>query len=79
MGLSVLPSAANFVMVPDSRASTLAAELRTRGVGVRWFGGLPAAIPDFALAQGTALRIGVGPWESMHRLLDALAEVLPCA
>jgi histidinol-phosphate aminotransferase len=79
MGLSVLRSAANFVMVPDTRASTLAAELRTRGVGVRWFGGLPLAIPDFALTQGTALRIGVGPWELMQRFLDALAEVLQCA
>ena len=78
MGLNVLRSAANFVMVPDARASSLASELRTLGVGVRWFGGLPSAIPDFALAQGAALRIGVGPWESMQRLLDAFAEVLQC-
>ena len=79
LGMSVLPSAANFVMVPDSRASVFASELRTRGVGVRWFGALPAAIPDFARAGGSALRIGVGPWESMQRLLDAFAEVLQCA
>lgn len=79
MGLTVLPSAANFVMVPDGRANTFATELRARGVGVRWFGGLPSAIPDFARAQGAALRIGVGPWDSMQRLLDAFAEVLQCA
>ena len=79
LGLVVLPSAANFVMVPDVRARDVAAGLRERGVGVRWFGGLPSAIPDFAQAQGTALRIGVGPWESMQRLVDALSEVLRCA
>ena len=79
MGLNVLPSAANFLMVADSRASTFASALRSRNVGVRWFGGLPTAIPAFAHSQGAALRIGVGPWESMQRLLDAFAEVLQCA
>ncbi len=79
LGLVVLPSAANFVMVPDARARDLAAGMRERGVGVRWFGGLPSAIPDFARTQGTALRIGVGPWESMQRLIDVLSEVLQCA
>lgn len=79
MGVNVLRSAANFVMVPDARASALASELRARGVGVRWFGGLPSAIPEFALAEGAALRIGIGPWESMQRLLDVFPEVLQCA
>jgi Histidinol-phosphate/aromatic aminotransferase and cobyric acid decarboxylase len=79
LGLNVLTSAANFVMVPDERASALASALRAHGVGVRWFGGLPSPIPDFTRAQGTALRIGVGPWSSMQRLLDAFAEVLQCA
>lgn len=78
LGLVVLPSAANFVMVPHVRARELAAGMRERGVGVRWFGGLPLAIPEFARAQGTALRIGVGPWESMQRLVDVLSEVLQC-
>jgi histidinol-phosphate/aromatic aminotransferase/cobyric acid decarboxylase-like protein len=78
MGLNVLSSAANFVMVPDSRAAALTSALRTHGVGVRWFGGLPSAIPDFAHTQGAALRIGVGPWEAMERLCDAFAEVLAC-
>ena len=79
IGLTVLPSSANFVMVPHPRASALASALRTQGVGVRWFGGLPSAIPDFARAHGAALRISVGPWESMQRLLDAFSEVLRCA
>jgi histidinol-phosphate aminotransferase len=79
MGLNVLPSAANFVMIADARASALVSELRERGVGVRWFGGLPTAIPDFARSHGAALRIGVGPWDSMQRLLEAFAEVLQCA
>ncbi|CAN5147096.1 histidinol-phosphate transaminase [soil metagenome] len=79
LGLVVLPSAANFLMVPDARASVLASEMRNRGVGVRWFGGLPLAIPEFARSQGTALRIGIGPWDSMARLLDVIAAVLPCA
>ena len=78
LGLVVLPSAANFIMVPHVRARDLAAAMRVRGVGVRWFGGLPLAIPEFARAQGTALRIGVGPWESMQRMVDVLAEVLAC-
>ena len=79
LGLVVLPSAANFVMVADVRARDLAGSLRERGVGVRWFGGLPSTIPEFARVQGTALRIGVGPWESMQRLVDVLSEVLQCA
>lgn len=79
LGLAVLPSAANFLMVPDARASTLATAMRERGVGVRWFGSLPLAIPEFARSQGNGLRIGIGPWDSMHRLLDVTGEVLQCA
>ena len=79
LGLTVLPSAANFLMVPDARASALATEMRHRDVGVRWFGGLPLAIPEFARSQGNALRIGVGRWDSMQRLLDVTGEVLQCA
>ena len=79
MGLCVLPSAANFVMVPHERARDLGMELRARDVGVRWFGGLPTAIPDFEKSEGWALRIGVGPWEAMQRLLDVFGEVLQCA
>ena len=79
LGLTVLPSAANFLMVPDARASALATEMRHRDVGVRWFGGLPLAIPKFARSQGNALRIGIGPWDSMQRLLNVTGEVLRCA
>ncbi len=79
IGLSALPSAANFVMVPTARAVELARLLRARGVLVRSFAGLPLEIPVFAASAGTALRIGVGPWAMMQAFLDALSEVLACA
>ena len=76
LGLSALPSAANFVLVPTARAIELAALLRVRSVFVRSFVGLPLEIPAFAGENGVALRIGVGPWEMMQTLLDVLGEVL---
>jgi histidinol-phosphate aminotransferase len=76
MGLDALPSAANFVLVPRAHASELARALRARSVYVRAFGGLPQEISAFAATGGTALRIGVGPWEMMQRLLDTLREVV---
>jgi histidinol-phosphate aminotransferase len=44
----------------------VAARLRERGLLVRAFAALPGI--------GDALRITVGPWTIMQRLLDALAE-----
>lgn len=78
MGLDALPSAANFVFVPTARARRLAASLRKRGVSVRAFTGLPTALPPLAAADGAALRIGIGPWEMMQSVLDALAEAVAC-
>lgn len=68
-GLTPLPSAANFVLLPvrDSRAAMLA--LRERGILVRNFTGLPGL--------GDALRISIADWPSMARVLDALLAVLP--
>jgi histidinol-phosphate aminotransferase len=68
MGLRVLPSAGNFVLVESGRAPVLAAALRARGVQVRLFTDLPGI--------GDALRIGVGPWELMEQVLDGLREAL---
>ncbi len=68
MSLRVLPSEGNFVLVETGRAPTLAAVLRAQGIQVRLFSGLPGI--------GDALRIGVGPWPVMERVLDALAEAL---
>jgi histidinol-phosphate aminotransferase len=76
MGLDPLPSAANFVFVPTARAREIGARLRTRGVLVRAFTGLPVDLPSLAASGGAALRIGVGPWDVMQRVLDALAEAV---
>jgi len=68
LGLDVLPSQANFVMVRTPRAGELAARLRDAGIAVRLFESLPVV--------GDALRIGVGPWEMIQPLVDVLADVL---
>lgn len=79
LGLNVFPSAANFVLVPTSRADALAREMVARGVLVRSFSGLPTELSLLAESGGTALRIGVGPWDMMRVMLNALAEALACA
>jgi histidinol-phosphate aminotransferase len=66
MGLDVLPSAANFVLARTPRAREIAAALQRRGILVRLFTGLPLV--------GDALRIGVGPWEQMQGILDAIHD-----
>ena len=71
-----LPSSANFVFVPTARAATLAARMRARGVLVRAFTGLPRDLPALAGSNGDALRIGIGPWEMMEQVLQALTEAL---
>jgi histidinol-phosphate aminotransferase len=76
LGLAALPSAANFLFVPTARARLLASALRKRGVLVRAFTGLPTTLRPLAEADGAALRIGVGPWDMMQTVLDALAEAV---
>ena len=68
LGLAPMPSAANFLCVPITGAVEIGQTLRARGVAVRPFPALPHV--------GDALRISVGPWPVMSRLLDALAAVL---
>jgi histidinol-phosphate aminotransferase len=68
LGLDVLPSQANFVMVRTPRAGELAARLRDAGIAVRLFESLPVV--------GDALRIGVGPWEMLQPCVDVLAAAL---
>lgn len=68
MGLSPMPSAANFVCVPVRGAVAVGQALRARGVAVRPFPGLPHV--------GDALRISVGPWPMLERLLEALGPAL---
>lgn len=68
MGLSPMPSSANFVCVPVANCVAVGQALRARGVAVRPFPALPHV--------GDALRISVGPWPLMQRLLDALAPAI---
>jgi len=76
LGLTPLPSAANFIFIPTAQASSIAQQLRERGILVRLLTDLPRELGCLADSGGKALRIGVGPWEQMQALLDALAEVL---
>jgi histidinol-phosphate/aromatic aminotransferase/cobyric acid decarboxylase-like protein len=71
-----LDSDANFVFVPTARAAVLARRLRERGILVRTLANLPRDLPVLDAANGEALRIGVGPWEMMQAVLDALAASL---
>ena len=80
LGLEPAPSAGNFLFVPTSRrgcdrardASSAACSCARSAVCRR-------TSPRSAPSDGHALRIGVGPWESMERVLEALREALACA
>ena len=74
-GFDPLPSAANFVLLPTGRALEISRAMRARGVAVRSFTDLPPEIDAFARTGGSALRIGVGPWDMMQTMLSTLAEV----
>jgi histidinol-phosphate aminotransferase len=71
LGLSPLPSWANFVFVPVDDAAGVARRMREHGVAVRAFQGLPIV--------GDALRITAGPEPTMNQALDALSGALSCA
>ena len=79
LGLEPAPTAGNFLFVPTSRAPALARAMRERGVLVRPMSGLPQDVPALRASEGHALRIGVGPWTMMERLLEVLREALACA
>ena len=67
LGLHAFPSAANFVLFEcPTPAEDLAAGLRERGVAVRAFPALGSL--------GDCVRVTIGPWPLMQRLLDALAD-----
>ena len=70
-GLSPLPSAANFVLVPVPGAVRIAAAMRAAGVAVRPFEALPGI--------GDALRFTAAPAGETGRALAALEEALRCA
>jgi histidinol-phosphate aminotransferase len=68
MGIVPLESHANYLCAPVPQCVAVGQALRARGVAVRPFPALAGV--------GDALRISVGPWEYMQRLLDALAPAL---
>jgi histidinol-phosphate aminotransferase len=67
IGLSPLPSDANFVLVPVDGAVRIDREMRTRGIAVRPFERLPNI--------GDALRISVGPWSLLEECVRVLRDV----
>ena len=76
LGLVPAPSDANFLFVPTADARRLADGLAQRGIAVRAFAGLRQVNDALAASDGNALRITVGPWELMQRVLDALSALL---
>jgi histidinol-phosphate aminotransferase len=79
LGLPAAPSAGNFLFVPTARAVDLARAMREGRVLVRALEGLAQDVPALRESGGRALRIGIGPWEAMQRVLDALRGALACA
>ncbi len=77
LGLEPLESAANFLMVPHARARELQRSLAGRGILVRAFTGMRRDESSLEASGGSALRIGIGPWETMAAVVDALREVGP--
>ena len=68
LGLRGLPSSANFLCLPVPDSAALGRALLGEGIKVRVLRALPGI--------GDAIRVGVGPWDGMERLLTALREVL---
>jgi histidinol-phosphate aminotransferase len=77
LGIATVPSNANFVFAPLRDAPTIAATMRARGVAVRAFSNLPLIDERLRDAQGSALRITVGPADVMATALETLAQSLP--
>ncbi len=67
-GLRPLPSGSNFLLLPVADGARVAEGIRAHGVAVRPLPDLPGV--------GDGLRITVGPWEGMERLLEAVDQVL---
>jgi histidinol-phosphate aminotransferase len=63
-GFLPVPSAANFVLVPVEDAALMGSVMRKGGIAVRPYPALRGI--------GDTLRITVGPWPVMERVLDAL-------
>ena len=73
LGLTPLPSSANFVLLPHANAVELGRRLLSDGIVVRTFTNLGRHLAALNTSSGRALRIGIGPWSIMTRVLDSLA------
>jgi histidinol-phosphate aminotransferase len=71
-GLAPVRSEANFVLVPITDANARARHMRSLGVAVRPFEGLPTISDALRRSAGSALRISVGPWDMIEAALSAL-------
>lgn len=71
-GLGPIRSEANFVLVPITNANARARHMRSLGVAVRPFEGLPPVSDALRSSGGSALRISVGPWDMIEAALGAL-------
>jgi histidinol-phosphate aminotransferase len=63
-GIAPLESSANFVLIPVDDCSAASRKLERAGICARPFRGLAGI--------GDAIRIAIGPWNTMQRCLDAL-------
>lgn len=70
--LAPIRSEANFVLAPITNANSRARHMRSLGVAVRPFEGLPAITDALRDSGGSALRISVGPWDMVEAALGAL-------
>jgi histidinol-phosphate aminotransferase len=68
IGLAPLPSQANFLCVPVNDARAIAGKLLTQGIAIRPLVGVPGI--------GDALRIGLGPWPMLERVINGLRTAL---
>lgn len=66
-GFEPIPSVANFVLVPVDDAVRTGAMMRERGIALRPYPGLRGL--------GDTIRITVGPWPVMERVLESLGAV----
>jgi histidinol-phosphate/aromatic aminotransferase/cobyric acid decarboxylase-like protein len=76
LGFEPFPSRANFVLVPHANAREIDTRLRAGGVLVRVMTGLSQTLTALANSRGNALRISVGPWDAMERVVHLLAEAV---
>jgi histidinol-phosphate aminotransferase len=73
-GVRPLRSDANFFCIPCRRADHVADALLMRGFAVRLLRELPPITPALETSGGAALRLGIGPWPVMERLLSAVRD-----